>query len=251
MCMRVKRGHTVEVAFATPCSPPECKKPLSAKPDPSYFSTGMTIRHVPLRHAGEKQGQDMTALGLIARLTLITLLGVSGLDGAIAQTRPLITAPRSVSPETFMYVGNSFFYYNNGMPGYVSGLADGAQDADKRPLRGTMVTIGGSGFDWHDLESYFRPRSVGYYTFDKDNVIVFNKRNKFYDAVLMMDCSQCPIHPQLSPIFVEYAKKNAEIARNRDSEPMLFMSWAYSDKPEMTAQLDRPPLRGPAVMLVR
>ena len=193
----------------------------------------------------------MTALGLIARLTLITLLGVSGLDGAIAQTRPLITAPRSVSPETFMYVGNSFFYYNNGMPGYVSGLADGAQDADKRPLRGTMVTIGGSGFDWHDLESYFRPRSVGYYTFDKDNVIVFNKRNKFYDAVLMMDCSQCPIHPQLSPIFVEYAKKNAEIARNRDSEPMLFMSWAYSDKPEMTAQLDRPPLRGPAVMLVR
>ena len=179
----------------------------------------------------------MTTFMHLARLTVSAVITVLGLEAATAQTRPLVTAPKSVSPETFMYVGNSFFYYNNGMPGYVSGLADGAQDPDKRPLRGTMVTIGGSGFDWHDLESYFRPRSVGYYTFDKDNAIIFNKRNKFYDAVLMMDCSQCPIHPQLSPVFIEYAKKNAEIARKHDGEPMLFMSWAYSDKPEMTAQL--------------
>jgi hypothetical protein len=156
---------------------------------------------------------------------------------AAAQTKPEITAPKTPGLETFMYVGNSFFYYNNGLPGYVTRLVNGAPAAQKRKNLGTMVTIGGSGFDWHDMESYFRPHAVGYYNFDDHNNIIFNTRKKPYDAVVMMDCSQCPIHPQLSSIFVEYAKKNAEIARSHDVEPMLFMSWAYQDHPEMTAQL--------------
>jgi hypothetical protein len=32
-----------------------------------------------------------------------------------------------------------------------------------------MVTIGGSGFDWHDVESYFRPNAIGNYSFDENN----------------------------------------------------------------------------------
>jgi hypothetical protein len=52
-----------------------------------------------------------------------------------------------------------------------------------------------------------------------------------------MDCSQCPIHPQLSGIFHEYAKKDAEIARKYGVRPVFFMSWAYKDAPEMTAKL--------------
>jgi len=78
---------------------------------------------------------------------------------------------------------------------------------------------------------------IGYYAIDKDNDIVFNKRSKFYDAVIMMDYRQCPIHPQLSAVIKEYARKNVEIARRHDVEPILFMSWAYKDKPEMTERL--------------
>jgi hypothetical protein len=159
------------------------------------------------------------------------------MSGAMAQTRPEVTAPVTQGAQYFLYVGNSFFYYNNGMPSYVTRLADGSPDVERPKLRGTMVTIGGSGFDWHDLDVYLRPNAIGYYVFDKDNNIVFNKRDKFYDAVIMMDCSQCPIHPQLSAVFEEYARKNAEIARRHDVEPILFMSWAYKDRPEMTERL--------------
>ena len=53
----------------------------------------------------------------------------------------------------------------------------------------------------------------------------------------MMDCSQCPIHPTLGAVFTEYAKKNSEIVRAKGAKPVFFMSWAYADKPEMTAQL--------------
>ena len=154
-----------------------------------------------------------------------------------AQTVPKVTAPSNPVAEAFMYVGNSFFYYNNGMPGYVSRLAAGAPAAERHPNTGTMVTIGGSGFDWHDMEFYLRPHAIGYYNFDSNNNIVFNTRKRYYESVVMMDCSQCPIHPQLSAIFVDYARKNAEIVRKHDMEPILFMSWAYQDHPEMTAQL--------------
>ncbi len=100
-----------------------------------------------------------------------------------------------------------------------------------------MVTIGGSGFDWHDVESYFRPNAIGSYSFDDHNNVVFNKRDKLFDAAVMMDCSQCPIHPQLKTVFTEFAKKDSDIVRAHGAKPVFFMSWAYADRPEMTAQL--------------
>ena len=53
----------------------------------------------------------------------------------------------------------------------------------------------------------------------------------------MMDCSQCPIHPTLKSVFTEYARKNSDTVRAKGVTPVFFMSWAYADKPEMTAQL--------------
>jgi len=53
----------------------------------------------------------------------------------------------------------------------------------------------------------------------------------------MMDCSQCPIHPRLKTVFTEFAKKDSDIVRAHGARPVFFMSWAYADKPEMTAQL--------------
>lgn len=156
---------------------------------------------------------------------------------AQAQIKPKIVAPATKGLESFMFVGNSFFYYNNGLPAYVSRLAAAAPESDGAKFNYTMVTIGGSGFDWHDMESYFRPHGIGYYSVDANNSIVFNTRRKYYDAVVMMDCGLCPIHPKLEPIFFKYARKNANIARRHGVEPILFMSWAFQNKPEMTAQL--------------
>ena len=154
-----------------------------------------------------------------------------------AQTRPKVTTLGPDFPKTEMFVGNSFFYYNNGLPGHVSLLEKAADPEHKASYRATMITIGGSGFDWHDMESYFRPKAVGYYSFDDNNVVVFNPPGKLFDAAVMMDCSQCPIHSKLKSVFTEYAKKNSEIVSGHGAKPIFFMSWAYADKPEMTAQL--------------
>ncbi|MFY9511871.1 MAG: DUF4886 domain-containing protein [Rubrivivax sp.] len=152
----------------------------------------------------------------------------------LAQSKPKLTS-LGEAPNSALYVGNSFFYYNNSMHGHVSSLARAA-DAGNR-LRSVSITISGSGFDWHDVGSYFRPNAVSAYSFDANNRIVFNKLDKLFDVAILMDCSQCPIHPQLKTVFTEYAKKHADTVRKNGAKPVFFMSWAYADAPEMTAQL--------------
>jgi hypothetical protein len=156
---------------------------------------------------------------------------------AQAQTKPAVTSLGPNFPKSEIFVGNSFFYYNNGMPGHLSQLEKAADPDHKQDYRATMVTIGGSGLDWHDVESYFRPNSIASYSFDDHNVVVFNKPDKLFDVAVMMDCSQCPIHPRLKGAFTEFAKKDSDIVRAHGATPVFFMSWAYADKPEMTAQL--------------
>ena len=168
-----------------------------------------------------------------ALLSLLFLISLS--NAVLAQTKLKRTDVGGETPQSLLWVGNSFFYFNNSMHSHVGNLIRAA-DPQSRP-RAVSVTISGSGIDWHDMESYFRPNGIGKYSFVGDNEIVFNKPGRQFDAVIMMDCSQCPIHPQLKSVFHEYVKKHSNIILKAGARPVLFMSWAYKDKPEMTAQL--------------
>ncbi len=154
----------------------------------------------------------------------------------LAQTAPKVKHAGQV--RTLLYVGNSFFYFNDGVSSLVLRLVAAGDPQNRPQYRSTMVTISGSGLNWHDMESYFKPGSgMASYSFTADNKVVFNKFDKPFDAVLMNDCSQCPVHPQLKDLFHEYARKHSQTAVKHGARPMLFMTWAYADAPEMTAQL--------------
>ena len=169
------------------------------------------------------------------RLLAGAVLIAAGCAPAWAQVLPKVTETGVAAPQSAIFIGNSFFYYNNSLHNHVSLLVKAANPATK--LRMTSVTISGSGADWHDVESYFRPNAIGTYSFDADNNIVFNKLDRLFDLAIMMDCSQCPIHPQLKSVFAEFSKRHSETVRRHGAKPVFFMSWAYADKPEMTAQL--------------
>lgn len=157
--------------------------------------------------------------------------------GAAAQSdvKPEVTRLDLDAPTSAIYIGNSFFYYNNSLHGHVGALIGEGLPGLRH--RASSVTISGSGFDWHDVASYFRPKAIGAYSFGANNVVHFNKLERLFDVAIMMDCSQCPLHPQLRPIFLEYAKKHADTVRQHGARPVFFMSWAYQDKPEMAEQL--------------
>ncbi len=139
-------------------------------------------------------------------------------------------------PKTALWVGNSFFYYNNSMHGQVGQLLRAANPGVSG-YRSSSATISGAGLNWHDMEAHFKPQGVASYSFDSNNNVVLNTFSKPFDVAIMMDCSQCPIHPQLAPLFREFAAKHSATVRKHGAEPVLFMSWAYADRPEMTEQL--------------
>ena len=171
---------------------------------------------------------------LIRVLSLAALL-LAAASPLSAQTRPKIAESGVDKPASAIFIGNSFFYYNNSLHNHVTLLLRAA-DANYK-FRSTSVTISGSGADWHDVESYFRPNALGAYSFDTNNNVVFNKIDRLFDLAIMMDCSQCPVHPQLKDVFTEYAKRHSATVRKHGARPVWFMSWAYADKPEMTAEL--------------
>lgn len=169
--------------------------------------------------------KNVASLGLAAAILLSF--------PAAADVKPKLTKLEGDPPKAVLWVGNSFFYYNNGMPNMYSELTKAAD----MPARTTLIGIGGSGIDWHDVDSYLKPGSkIGYYSII-NNKARMNPPGRQYDTMVVMDCSQCPIHPELSSVFHEYAKIDADTARKYGVRPVFFMSWAYKDKPEMTAQL--------------
>ncbi len=165
--------------------------------------------------------------------TLLTL-GLAA-PPAAAQTRPAVRDLGIENPTSALFVGNSFFYYNNSMHGHLGQMLGAS--TPKRSMRMVSITISASSFSWHDVESYFRPNAVSSYSFTPDNRIVMNKFDRLFDIAILMDCSQCPVHPTFAPQFHEYAKKHAETVKSHGAKPVFFMSWAYADAPEMTAQL--------------
>jgi len=173
---------------------------------------------------------------LTAVLLCTALLLASGFAPASAQTRPAIRALAIDKPASLVYIGNSFFYYNNSLHNYVGRLV--AAGVPGHRFRSSSITISGAGFEWHDVDSYFRPGAVGAYSFDAANNIVFNDpKQKLFELAILMDCSQCPLHPILGATFHEFARKHSNTVRKHGAQPVLFMSWAYADVPAMTAQL--------------
>jgi hypothetical protein len=169
---------------------------------------------------------------IVAGIIVAALMSAAPLA---AETKPKVTETGIASPASAIFIGNSFFYYNNGITGHLGALLRSSDPPVK--FRATMATISGSGADWHDVASYFRPGAIGKYSFDAGNNVVFNKIDKLFDLAILMDCSQCPVHPELKSVFTEYMKRHAETVRKHGAVPVFFMSWAYADKPEMTEAL--------------
>src|ERR1044071_3554926 len=100
----------------------------------------------------------MSRLSRTVFVTLAALVAAAtGSTALLAQTKPKITTLGPDFPKTEIFIGNSFFYYNNSMHSHVLGLERAADPAHKQDYRATSVTISASGFDWHDVASYFRP----------------------------------------------------------------------------------------------
>jgi hypothetical protein len=137
-----------------------------------------------------------------------------------------------------MFIGNSFFYYNNSLHNHLGSLIK--NDDSVGPLKRRSITINGSALSWHDVEGYLSNQSIGNFRIDSSNDNAYiESLDTSIDAVIFMDCSLCPIHPDTQENFHSYVAKHSKTIRASNAEPMLFMSWPYKNKPKMIGDLRR------------
>ena len=61
---------------------------------------------------------------IILRMLAVALAAAgwiaAGSTAGLAQTKPVVTTLGPNFPKTGIFIGNSFYYYNNGLPGHLS-----------------------------------------------------------------------------------------------------------------------------------
>jgi len=123
------------------------------------------------------------------------------------------------SPDKVLFVGNSFTYYNTSLHKHLGGLlrARGLYQSGKSRLRALLIS--GSALDEHraGISGMVTPGS--------------------FDVVLMQDHSVGPINPESYKVFKAAVLDMSQLIRSRGAEPILWMTWPYADRPEMTDQL--------------
>ena len=152
--------------------------------------------------------------GGFAPFLLIVLLGLS--TAVVADDEPVVAPPAKV-----LFVGNSFTYYNNSLHKHYRQLIWASAIHTPDTARSRIMTISGGHLPEH--------------TGGFGNVLSAED----WDVVVMQGHSLGPISEDTAEPFRAAARKFSGIARKQGTRPVFFMTWAYTDKPEMTALLDK------------
>jgi hypothetical protein len=120
-----------------------------------------------------------------------------------------------------LFVGNSFTYYNNSLHRHFRKLTHASGIFTPENSRARIMTISGGRL----------PEHAGGF----GHVLGTDE----WDVVVMQGHSLGPISENTAEPFRQAARKFARIARKKGTRPVFFMTWAYTDKPEMTTQLDK------------
>lgn len=139
---------------------------------------------------------------------------------------PAITAagdprPKYQSPDSILFVGNSFTLYNNAIYTHLRGLLMAHDPASRRSILLKSMTISGAVLADHagGLNQMLELRP--------------------WDVVVLQGHSREAIDEDQAGGFAETLSEFSEQIRAVDARPVLFMTWAYADQPGMTPQLDR------------
>lgn len=151
-------------------------------------------------------------------IRIVALLLALCLPAACAAAPPQEVGAQG-PPENVLFVGNSFTYYNNSLHNHYRQLLRAANDGELPEGRVRIMTISGGHLPEHTgLESMLAAER--------------------WDVVVLQGHSLGPIGADTAEPFRDAARRHSAAIRAHGARPVFFMTWAYSDRPEMTAELD-------------
>ena len=72
------------------------------------------------------------------------------------------TAPSEDAPKQVLFVGNSYFYYNDSLHNHTRRMAGEGSGIDMDDLEFRSITISGGSLDMHPIDHYLTPGAIGY-----------------------------------------------------------------------------------------
>ncbi|MDH4127005.1 MAG: hypothetical protein OEW64_11440 [Gammaproteobacteria bacterium] len=151
----------------------------------------------------------------------VVLVDAATHDNALMAPVAATLVPANVSAANILFVGNSFTYYNNGLHDHYRKLLRAASADGRARGQQRSLTISGGTLPEHDggLRQMLRDTA--------------------WHKVILQGYSDGPIVAGKAEQFRQAARSYAKLIRDIGAEPLFFMTWAYTDQPEMTAQLEQ------------
>ena len=139
---------------------------------------------------------------------------VLGIFGQAALAQPVKVKPAEKSnPERVLFVGNSYYYYNNSLHNHVSNLVKAADPALGAKLQFKSATIGGSALHQHNIAHLTEPGRIGV--------------SQPFQWVVMQGGSGEPLSVARREVFRKTAASHAELVKARGGQVALYMTHVY------------------------
>lgn len=116
-------------------------------------------------------------------------------------------------PERILFVGNSYFYYNNSLHNHVRGFVEAGHAGQDRKLQYKSATIGGATLDHHPIDWLTEPGRIGV--------------NEPFEIVVLAGNSSDALNEASRKKFVETVRRFDSVIRARGGKTVLYMTPAY------------------------
>jgi hypothetical protein len=148
---------------------------------------------------------QFSRLGLVACLLFLSELSLA----EALKVKPVFNS----NPERVLFVGNSYYYYNNSLHNHVSDLVKASDAALGARLQFKSSTIGGAALNHHNMAHLTEPGKIGV--------------TQPFQWVVMQGGSAEPLSQSRREIFRQTAMTHAEMVKARGGQVALYMTHAY------------------------
>lgn len=135
------------------------------------------------------------------------------LTPAAAAATPDVKAPQVDTPKRVLFVGNSYFYYNDSLHNHVRRMVIAGDPALEKSLQYKSATIGGANLAHHNIEYLTEPGRIGV--------------KLPFELVILQDGSEAPLSEKRRALSMEKIREYSELIRKRGGQVALYMNHAY------------------------
>jgi hypothetical protein len=134
-------------------------------------------------------------------------------SAAAAAPVPLVKAPQVDAPTRVLFVGNSYFYYNDSLHNHVRRMAIAADPSLEKKMHYKSATIGGASLHEQDIDWLTRPGQIGV--------------KQPFQLVILQGASNEPLSEEKRAAFRATVIGFSKLIAERGGKTALYMTHAY------------------------